>query len=60
MPAILAPEDEEAWLSPSRHVHDVIPLLRPYESDRIEAYAVSRQVNAPTFDDPSCVERNEE
>lgn len=60
MPAILAPEDEGAWLSETRHVHDVLPLLRTHDAKGMEAYPVSRGVNSPAFDDPSCVDPVEE
>ncbi len=56
MPVILRPEDEALWLD--RSVTDapaLLPLLVPYPADAMEAYAVSRQVNAPTVDDPACI-----
>jgi putative SOS response-associated peptidase YedK len=58
MPAILRPEDEARWLD--RSVCDaaaLLPLLAPYPAEAMEAYAVSRQVNAPTVDDPACIRR---
>lgn len=52
MPAILYKEDEEEWLNPDEtESKRVLPLLRQYPSDRMEAYAVSRRVNYPTYDD---------
>ena len=57
MPAILAPEDEALWLDTSvKDPNRVLGVLRPYPDEPLEAYAVSRRVNAPTFDDPSLVE----
>jgi len=56
MPVILRPEDEALWLD--RSVTDapaLLPLLVPYPAGLMEAYAVSRQVNAPTVDDPACI-----
>ena len=56
MPVILRPEDEGLWLD--RSVSDasaLLPLLVPYPADVMEAYAVSRSVNAPTVDDPACI-----
>jgi putative SOS response-associated peptidase YedK len=56
MPAILTPEGEDAWLSSTRTVADVLPFLRPYDSDAMEAYPVSRRVNSPLNDDPTCAD----
>jgi putative SOS response-associated peptidase YedK len=56
MPVILRPEDEGLWLDRSvTDASDLLPLLAPYPADAMEAYAVSRQVNAPTVDDPACI-----
>ena len=56
MPVILRPEDEAIWLDHSRTSGpDLLPLLVPYPADRMEAYAVSRQVNVPTVDDPELI-----
>ncbi len=56
MPVILRPEDEALWLDRSvSDAAELLPLLIPYPADLMEAYAVSRQVNAPTVDDPACI-----
>jgi putative SOS response-associated peptidase YedK len=55
MAAILRPEDEAAWLDLKNPVADVAPLLRPYPAEELEAFEVSRTVNSPSFDDPSCI-----
>ncbi|MFN8005221.1 MAG: SOS response-associated peptidase, partial [Acidobacteriota bacterium] len=55
MAAILRPEEEALWLNPQQKVADVLPLLRPYEADDLEALPVSRAVNSPSFDDASCI-----
>ena len=56
MPVILRPEDEAHWLDQSlTQASDLTSLLLPYPADAMEAYAVSRQVNAPTVDDPNCI-----
>jgi len=58
MPAILRPKDEALWLDPSvSEAGALLSLLGPYPPDAMEAYAVSRQVNAPTVDDPGCIAR---
>ncbi len=58
MPAILRPDDEAAWLNTQngRALGDILPLLAPYADDAMEAFAVSRLVNAPANDDPECIE----
>jgi len=60
MPAILAPGDEAKWLSSTRHIHDVLPLLRPFPSAEIEAFPVSRRVNSPANDDAACLDWEDE
>jgi putative SOS response-associated peptidase YedK len=55
MPAILLPENESDWLNPANSAADVTPLLGPYPSDEMEAYAVSTAVNSPKFDDSICI-----
>ncbi len=57
MPAILRPEDENLWLDHAiTQASDLTSLLVSYPAEAMEAYAVSRQVNAPTIDDPACIE----
>ena len=56
MPVILRPDDEAQWLDPSvKDASALLPLLVPYPADAMEAYAVSRSVNIPTFDDPGLI-----
>ncbi|HZP82222.1 MAG TPA: SOS response-associated peptidase [Chthonomonadaceae bacterium] len=56
MPAILRPEDEAAWLDMSLKEADMaLQLLRPYPAAELEAYPVSRLVNAPTNDVSDCI-----
>ena len=56
MPVILHPEDEALWLDRSiTNASDLLPLLIPYPADTMEAYAVSRSVNAPIMDDPGLI-----
>jgi putative SOS response-associated peptidase YedK len=51
MPVILDREDEALWLDPDQtEAERLLPLLRPYSSARMDAHAVSRQVNNPAFD----------
>lgn len=55
MPVILHPEAEEEWLDPDAEVATLRSLLNPYDSGRMEAYAVSPVVNSPKNDTPECV-----
>lgn len=56
MPVVLEPEDEKEWLDPeNRDVTSLVELLRPYP-DELKLYPVSKAVNSPEFDDPSCRE----
>ncbi len=51
MPVILEREDEALWLDPEQtEAERLLPLLRPYPSVKMDAYAVSRRVNNPAFD----------
>lgn len=57
MPAMLRPEWEADWLNPSNTaVPDLLALLQPYSPADMEAYAVSKRVNAPVNDGPACIE----
>ncbi|HVF11263.1 MAG TPA: SOS response-associated peptidase [Abditibacteriaceae bacterium] len=56
MPAILQAEDEATWLDPGlKDVPTILSLLHPYPDGALEAHVVSRRVNAPAFDDESCI-----
>ncbi len=57
MPVILDREHHDRWLSASRR-SDPLPLdlLGPYPADRMTFHEVSRRVNSPRNDDPSCIE----
>jgi putative SOS response-associated peptidase YedK len=57
MPVILHPKDYDLWLDPELQQTDLLqPLLHPYPSEEMDAYPVSRWVNSPGNDDPSCIE----
>lgn len=57
MPAILRPEDEATWLDSSiQDPHFLQELLKPYASEAMTAYPVSKHVNSAAHDDPQCVE----
>jgi putative SOS response-associated peptidase YedK len=56
MAVILRPEEEALWLDPAAPVPTLLSLLRPSPAEDLEAFEVSRAVNKPGFDDPSCIE----
>ena len=57
MPAILRSEDEAAWLDPEfQNTDAIVALLQAYPAENMQAYPVSRYVNAPQNDDESCLE----
>ncbi|MDP9474197.1 MAG: SOS response-associated peptidase [Actinomycetota bacterium] len=57
MPVILPAENHAAWLDPGFEDKEaLLDLLRPYPSDRMEAYPVSRRVNRPANNEPGVVE----
>ena len=61
MPVIVAPENYSLWLDPAvQQAEPILPLLRPYPPEEMDAYAVSMRVNSPARDDAACVEKVED
>src|SRR3989344_9146153 len=57
MPVILQRDGEDKWLDPGfTDPARLLPILRPYPSDLMEAYAISTLVNSPANDRPECIE----
>ncbi len=57
MPVILHPENYGVWLDQGFDEKEALmDLLRPYPSDEMEAYPVSRKVNRPSNNEPGVVE----
>ena len=57
MPVILPPENYGVWLDPGLDEKEpLMDLLKPYPSEEMEAYQVSRRVNRPANNEPSCIE----
>lgn len=57
MPVILTPEGEDVWLDPDvKEPARLAPLFEPPESGTMEAFPVSRHVNAPANDDASVLD----
>ncbi|UCD35791.1 MAG: SOS response-associated peptidase [Nitrospiraceae bacterium] len=56
MPAIIAKQDEQAWLNPDNRDRDaLLSLLQPYDSSAMKCHEVSALVNSPTHDSPECL-----
>jgi putative SOS response-associated peptidase YedK len=55
MPVILLTEDYDRWLDRNTRVRDLRSLLKPYDSDLMEAYAVSPAANNVKNDNPECI-----
>ena len=56
MPAILQPRDYAKWLDPSAQTPDqLLPLLKSFPADRMDAYPVTPLVNKPANDIPELV-----
>ncbi|NBC34741.1 MAG: hypothetical protein GVY13_18875 [Alphaproteobacteria bacterium] len=53
MPVIVPPHAQDAWLDPERP--DAETLLRPYDPDAMEAWAVDMRVGNPRHDDPALI-----
>jgi len=57
MPVILTREAEAVWLDPTiQDAERLLPLLKPYPSEGMEAYPVSTKVNSPANEGAGCVE----
>ena len=56
MPVIVPKESYAIWLNPEiQSEKELADLLRPYPASEMEAYEVSRLVNAPGNDRPECI-----
>jgi putative SOS response-associated peptidase YedK len=57
MPVIIRPEDEALWLDPEvTEPERLLPLLRPYASDVMEAHPVSTAINRPANEGPELLQ----
>jgi putative SOS response-associated peptidase YedK len=56
MPVILPQSGYEAWLKEGENDPDLLQsLLRPYPSEEMAAFPVSKQVNSPQNDTPEVI-----
>jgi putative SOS response-associated peptidase YedK len=61
MPAILREENYRKWLDPKeRSPDELMPLLKPYPDEQMEAYPVGKLVNSPANESAECIERQAE
>ena len=61
MPAILRPEDEEAWLAPEETPRETLEaLLTPYDDNALALTPVSTRVNSVKNDDKTLIQHHEE
>lgn len=56
MPVMLMPENYDRWLGANSDFDELRAMLRPYDVDLMEAYAVSRAVNSVKNDTVGCIE----
>ncbi len=60
MPAILMPDDYEAWLDPANEDNaSLASMLGPARDGMLAAHAVSKRVNSPANDDAALIEADE-
>ena len=56
MPVMLMMEDYDRWLGATSDLDELRAMLRPYDANLMEAYAVSRAVNSVKNDTEECIE----
>jgi putative SOS response-associated peptidase YedK len=57
MPVILDPKDYAAWLDPApQPKEELLAMLRPFQSEAMQAVPVSTTVNNPQNQGPRCIE----
>ncbi|MFI5346554.1 MAG: SOS response-associated peptidase [Elusimicrobiota bacterium] len=56
MPALLAPDEEAAWLDPKTAPQRLSEMLRPYPSELLEVRRVSERVGSVALDEPSLLD----
>ena len=59
MPVILAKDDYNRWLDRNNKAADVADLLKPFASEKMEAWPVSTSVNSPKHRGPELIEKVE-
>ena len=54
MPAIIRPDEYDAWLDPQTPPDRLLGMLRPYPASEMELVEVGPAVNRPGNDGPEC------
>ena len=54
MPVILDGDDRDRWLDKSTDADQLRRLMRPIADDYLHTFPVSKQVNNPRNDSPTC------
>lgn len=57
MPVILEKDTEEKWLNINSNPESLLNLLKPFNSDLMHTYAISRKVNSPTNQGADLIEK---
>tara|TARA_B100000945_G_scaffold275666_1_gene239813 strand:- start:971 stop:1150 length:180 start_codon:yes stop_codon:yes gene_type:complete len=57
MPVILTPKSAMNWLNQDETEASLQNLLKPFKSENMEAWRVTRKVNLASFDNPNCLEK---
>ena len=60
MPVILTTANGMNWLDLTGTEVSTQNLLMPFDSEHMEAWRVTREVNVPSFDNPDCIEKLDE
>ena len=53
---MLMPEDYDRWLAPAASPDELRGMLRPYDANLMEAYAVNRAVNSVKNNSEECIQ----
>ena len=56
MPVILKAADEKTWLG-STDTNEILSLLKPYDTEEMDAYPISKLVNSPRNEGPEVREK---
>lgn len=60
MPAIIAPDQYERWLTGELDSDGLAAVLDPFPADQLQADRVGRCVNSPSHDSPECLKPTDE
>lgn len=55
-PVILSQHQERRWLSNKTALTDITDMLKPYDSNLMDAYPISEKIKSPNNDEPALIE----